>query len=140
LAEPFPEVDAVFRATSKNFATCSCYFVGMKLCNTYAKFLIWRQVAGVRTKICEVGNFFYDPLVYQKYRFRIWDVSFPSNRVRMSVDVYTGGNWVNLYTYADTDPTMLFGVTGRIGFGAFNEAGGMVEAFVDNVTVAKRAV
>jgi hypothetical protein len=137
---PHPEIDAVFRASSKDFATCSCYFVGVRFCDTFARFLIWRQIAGVRTKILESGNLLYDPMVYQKYRFRIWDVTFPANKVRISVDIYTGGNWVNLYTYADTDPAMLFGISGRIGFGAYAEVGTGGEAFVDNITVGKRSV
>jgi hypothetical protein len=57
--------------------------------------------------------------VWEKFRITIKDLSVPSWRIRFTLDIWSGGAWVNLTTWDDTSPTI---VNGEMGFGSQGDA------------------
>jgi hypothetical protein len=61
------------------------------------------------------GTFASNLGVWEQYRIRCWDIYVPGWRVRFTVERYTGGAWVTLWTYDDTSPSIA---NGELGFGS----------------------
>ena len=82
------------------------------------KVYIQKFDAGVLSTLHASGSIGAQTVAWERWRVRCWDVAFPANLVRFTVEKWDGANWILQYQ-VDEASAFLLATPGRSGIGAY---------------------